>query len=101
MFWRPRRLAIAVIPWETASLYPKTMIQPKTLADETLAALNALINESDRWRDWTSAEVQALIRTAEKLQRVDARVAFVHLGSVAAICGELDRLVEFYTKALR
>lgn len=77
------------------------MIQPKTLAEEVLDGFNALIAESERCRDWNSDEIQALVRTVEKLQKVDAREAFVRLGGLAAICGDVGRLLEYYGKALR
>ena len=73
---------------------------PQTLANETVEALNALINESDRFRDWNAAEIQTLVRAIEKLQKVDARQAFVRLGSLAAICGNVDGVLEYHRKAL-
>jgi hypothetical protein len=73
---------------------------PKTLASEIGDALNALIHESDKCRDWNAPEIQTLVRASEKLQKIDARQAFVHLGSLAAICGEVDRLFEYFRKAL-
>ena len=73
---------------------------PQTLATEAVEALNALIRESDRFRDWNAPEIQALVRALEKLQKVDAREAFVRLGSIAAICGDVDGLFEYYKKAL-
>lgn len=74
---------------------------PQTLAAETTEALNALIAESDRIRDWDSSEILTLRRAAEKLQKVDARQAFICLGSIAAICGNLEALHEHFQKALQ
>lgn len=74
---------------------------PQTLATEVGDALNALLRESDRFRNWNDAEVQAVVRTIEKLQKVDAREAFVRFGSLAAICGNVDDMFAYYDKALR
>jgi len=74
---------------------------PQTLATETVEALNALIRESDRFRDWNAGEIQALVRALEKLQKVDAREAFVRLGAIAAICGNVDDVFDYFNKALR
>ena len=73
---------------------------PQTLADEAVDGLNALIEESDRFRDWDSDEIQTLIRLVEKLQKVDAREAFVRFGAIAAICGNVDDVFKFYSKAM-
>jgi len=73
---------------------------PQTLAGETAEALNALIAESDRFRDWNAAEIQSLVRATEKLQKVDARQAFIRFGAIAAICGNVDGLFEYFKKAL-
>jgi len=73
---------------------------PQTLSAETAGALNALISESDRFKDWNSAEIQTLVRAVEKLQKVDAREAFVRFGALAAICGDVDGVFEYYKKAL-
>jgi hypothetical protein len=76
------------------------IIVPQTLASETVEALNALINESDRFRDWNASEIQTLVRAIEKLQKVDAREAFVRLGALAAICGNVEGVLEYFRKAL-
>lgn len=73
---------------------------PQTLSTETADALNALIRESDRFRDRNAPEIQELIRAIQKLQKVDAREAFVRFGAVAAICGDVDGVFEYYKKAL-
>jgi len=73
---------------------------PQTLATEAVDALNALIEESDRFRDWNAPEIQTLVRTLEKLQKVDAREAFIRFGAIAAICGNVDGVFEYYKKAL-
>ena len=73
---------------------------PQTIATETADAINDLIRESDRFRDWNAPEIQTLVRTIEKLQKVDARQCFVLLGSLAAICGNADDLSEYFNKAL-
>jgi hypothetical protein len=74
---------------------------PQTVATETADALNALVSESDRFRNRNDAKVQTLVRTIEKLQKVDARAAFANLGFLAAICGNVDDVLEYFTKALR
>lgn len=76
-------------------------IVPQTLATEVGDAINTLISESDRFRNWNDAEVQAVVRTIEKLQKIDARVAFVNFGALAAICGNVDDIFAYYDKALR
>jgi hypothetical protein len=74
--------------------------QPQTIAEELNEAFNRLLRESDRFRAWDAPEIQGLIEEARKLQKVDARQAFCLMGSVAAICGRLDEINEFYRKAL-
>jgi hypothetical protein len=74
---------------------------PQTLATEVGDAVNALIHESDRFRNWNDAEVRTVVRTIEKLQKVDAREAFVRFGAIAAICGNVDDVFAYYDKALR
>jgi hypothetical protein len=73
----------------------------QTIADETTDALNALVQESDRFRDWDTIEVRAFVRELETLKKVDARRAFVLFGSFAAICGKVDEVSEYFSKALR
>lgn len=73
---------------------------PQSISTETTDALNALIAASDRLRDWNSAEIQSLVHATERLQRIDAREAFVRRGFIAAICGELDRMDEYFRKAM-
>lgn len=67
---------------------------------EATDGLNALINESDRFRDWNAAEIRNLFRTIENLQKVAAREAFITFGALAAICGNTDAVFEYYRKAL-
>ena len=74
---------------------------PQTLSSEVTDAINAFIDESDKFRDWNDAEVQTLVRTIEKLQKIDAREAFIRFGAVAAICGNVDDVFAYYDKALR
>ena len=76
------------------------IIVPQTLATEVGDALNALIKESDRFRNWDDAEVQTVLPAIKKLQKVDAREAFVRFGSLAAICGNVDDMFAYYHKAL-
>ncbi len=73
---------------------------PQTLHKEVTEGINALIYESDRLRDWNAPEIQVLLRRIEKLQKVDAREAFVRFGALAAICGNVDALFEYYRKAV-
>jgi hypothetical protein len=75
-------------------------IVPQTLSTEVAEAINALISASDRFRNSNDLEVQAIVRKIEKLQKVDARDAFVRFGSLAAICGNLDDMFTYYHKAL-
>lgn len=77
------------------------LIRPQTVTNEITDAINALIEESDRFRNWNDAEVQTLVRTIEKLQKVDARKAFVDFGCLAAICGDVESVFTYYGKALR
>ncbi len=72
---------------------------PQTLGNETAEALNALIRQTDKIRRWDSFEIQNLLRVVEKLQKVDAREAFVRFGGIAAICGEAERVLEYFGKA--
>ncbi len=74
---------------------------PQAIASETVDSLNALLMESDRFRNWNDAEAQTLIRAIEKLQKVDAREAFVRFGGLAAICGNVGDVLAYYEKALR
>lgn len=74
---------------------------PQTLETEVGEAINALLHRSDRFRNWNDPEVQAVIRMIEKLQKVDARQAFVRFGCIAAICGNVDDIFSYYQKALR
>jgi hypothetical protein len=73
----------------------------QTKADETAKALNALVQESDRFRDWGTIEVRAFVRELEKLQKVDAGRAFILFGAFTAICGKVDEVSEYFSKALR
>ncbi|MBX9905932.1 MAG: hypothetical protein K2Y31_16400 [Burkholderiales bacterium] len=73
---------------------------PQTLSSEIVDALNEIIRQSDKFRDWDEPEILNLVRSIYKLQKVDARCAFVRLGSVAAICGRVDDLQAYYAKAL-
>ena len=74
---------------------------PQTRAADITATLNALIDESDRFRDWNNHQIRALVRELEKLQKVDAKAAFVLFGSLAAICGKVDDVFDSFRKALR
>jgi len=76
------------------------IIVPKTLASEVGDAINVLLKESDRYRNWDDVEVQTVLREIKKLQKIDARVAFVQFGALAAICGNVDDVVTYYKKAL-
>lgn len=73
---------------------------PQTVGDEVSAEINALIAASDRLREWNSQEVRAVFRRIEQLQKVDARGAFIFFGALAAICGEIEHVSEYYRKAL-
>ena len=73
---------------------------PKTVADECRDALNALLAESDRFRDWNSSEIQSIVQAVERLKEADAREAYIRLGCIATICGNVDGLLESYGKAL-
>lgn len=73
---------------------------PQNIGPETTEALNALIAASDKFRDWNSPEIQTLVHATGKLQKADARVAFICRGSLAAICGEVDLVEEYFRKAL-
>lgn len=76
-------------------------IVPQSLASEVIDSINALISDSDRFRNWDDADVQAVVRAIEKLQKADAREAFVCFGTLAAICGNVDDMLSYYQKALR
>ena len=76
-------------------------IVPQTLAIEVGDAINRFINENDRFRNWNDPEVQTVVRMIEKLQKVDAREAFVRFGTLAAICGNVDEVFEYFDRALR
>src|SRR5712691_11723019 len=76
------------------------ILVPQTIATEVGDALNALIRQSDKFRNWDDPEVQNLVRAIQKLQKVDARAAFVRFGALAAICGNVDDVFEYYRKAL-
>jgi hypothetical protein len=73
---------------------------PQTTSNEAAEAVNALIRESDRFRDWNAVEVQVLVRTMQKLQKVNATEAFIRLGSLSAITGDVDGVRDYYKKAL-
>lgn len=74
---------------------------PQTIGDEVSGALNALIAQSDHFRDWNAPEVRELFHRIEKLQKVDARDAFVRFGCLAAICARVDDVLEYFRKALQ
>lgn len=74
---------------------------PETLGRQTADAINALLAGSDRFRDWGAPEIQALLPVIAKLQKADARQAFILYGSLAAICGDIDKALEYYRKALQ
>lgn len=74
---------------------------PNTLSQEVLEMINEFIAQSDRFRDWDSTQIQSLLAEIRKLQKVDARAAFIHFGATAAICGNLQALFEYYEKALQ
>lgn len=73
---------------------------PKTVSNEVISAINALIYESDKFRDWNSPKIQAINDAIGQLQKVDARAAFVARGHLAAICGMLEDVDTFFRKAL-
>lgn len=73
---------------------------PQTIATETADALNALLRKSDRFRDSNAEEIQALLQAVKRLQKVDAMEAFVRFGSIAALCADVDGVLEYYRKAL-
>lgn len=73
---------------------------PKTVGGEITEELNSLIAKSDRFRDRNSPEILELNRRIRLLQKADAREAFVCFGAVAAICGQVDEVFEYYRKAL-
>ena len=72
---------------------------PQTIASEVAAGLNALMRKTDRFRDWSDPEVQAVVREAEKLKKAEPREAYVLLGGIAAICGLVDETFDYYAKA--
>jgi hypothetical protein len=76
------------------------ILVPQTIATEVGDALNALIRQSDKFRNWDDPEVQTVVREIKKLQKVDAREAFVKFGSLAAICGKVEDVFTYYHKAL-
>jgi hypothetical protein len=73
---------------------------PQTINIEVCNAINALILGSDRFRDRNDDNVKAIVREIEKLKKVDPRQAFVSLGSLSAICGDVDGVVAYHRKAL-
>jgi len=73
---------------------------PKTLSDEAVVAINALIDGNDRFRNWNDPEIRTIFRHIEKLQKVDARDAFVRFAALAAVCGNVESLLEYARKAL-
>lgn len=73
---------------------------PQTLGEEITDEINAYINQGDRFQDWDSPSVVALRTRIEKLQKVNAREAFVSFGSLAAICGYVEGVRDFYRKAM-
>jgi hypothetical protein len=74
---------------------------PQTVANEVTEALNALIAQGDHFRDWNAPEIRELFHQIEKLQKVDARNAFVRYGCLAAICARVDDVLEYFRKALQ
>jgi hypothetical protein len=86
---------------EIYSADEKTVSQvPQTISSEITRDINALIHESDEMRDWNSAEIQELFSRIGKLQKVDARAAFISFGALAGLCGDPDEVREYYRKAL-
>src|SRR5690242_19552652 len=75
-------------------------IVPQTLSTKVGDAVNALIHEGDRFRNWDDPKVQTVVREIKKLQKVDAREDFVKFGSLAAICGDIDEMIAYFHKAL-
>lgn len=72
---------------------------PQTLFNEIGDALNAIILQSDKFRNWEDPEIQSIVNAIDKLKKVDARAAFTRLGAVAAICGRVDDVLAYYAKA--
>jgi len=73
---------------------------PKTLGGEVTDGINALLHETDKLRDGTAPEIQNLFERIRQLQKVDAQQAFLRFGALAAICGNVDDVFEYYRKAL-
>ena len=73
---------------------------PQTLGDEVTAGINQLIHDSDRFRDWNSVEVRAVFARIKELEEADPVDAAVRFGALAAICGKVDALSDYYQMAL-
>ena len=73
---------------------------PQTIAKDIAQGINALIAESDRFRDENSPEVRLLSASIEKLQKVDARLAFISRGALAAVCGNVAEVLTCFQKAI-
>lgn len=74
---------------------------PQTAGEEITTAINALIYASDRMRNWDDPEIRDLFERIRKLQKVDARDAFVRFSALAAVCGRVDDVLEYGRKALQ
>ncbi|MGV3627562.1 MAG: hypothetical protein ACO1PN_07735 [Betaproteobacteria bacterium] len=73
---------------------------PQTIGNEIGDALNAIIRQSDKFRNWEDPEIQSIVNAIDKLKKIDARGAFSRLGAVAAICGRADDVSAYYAKAV-
>ena len=74
---------------------------PQTVGSEVGDAINSLIREGDRFKDWDAPRIHTLRRQIDQLQKVDARYAFTARGQLAAICGNISGVRENYRKALQ
>jgi hypothetical protein len=73
---------------------------PATLAQEITDAMNALVRESDRFRDPSNPIVLEIFERIKKLQKANAQQAFVRFGFLAALCGDVGGVRENHRKAL-
>lgn len=73
---------------------------PVTLETQISEGINVLISESDGMRNRDESAIVALHSEISKLQKVNAREAFVRFGSLAALCGDVEGTLANFKKAL-
>ncbi len=73
-------------------------LQPETIGNQLIGKLNSLRTSN---QDISAFEIAAIRREAKKLLDVDAFHAYVVLGAIACVEGDIEAMIENHEKALR